>query len=65
MSANGPVRTSLFGRCIYITSIYDVALEKEYLKNIGLLAEGEMDINTAFRTAEEAANKAIAEAKSK
>ncbi|MDF2663251.1 MAG: extracellular solute-binding protein family 1, partial [Paenibacillus sp.] len=46
-------------------SIYDVAVEKTYTKDIGLIAKGEIDINTAFRNAEEAAAKAIAEAKNK
>ncbi|MBD2861952.1 ABC transporter substrate-binding protein [Paenibacillus oceani] len=46
-------------------SIYDVAVEKTYTKDIGLIAKGEIDINTAFRNAEEAAVKAIAEAKNK
>lgn len=50
---------------ISFKSVYDVALETAYLKDIGVMAKGETDINTAFRTAEEAANKAIADAKSK
>lgn len=46
-------------------SIYDVAVEKAYTRQIGLLAKGEIDINTAFRTAADEAEKAIAETKSR
>jgi len=46
-------------------SVYDGAVEPAYIKDIGLMIRGEVDINTAFRTAEEAANKAIEEMKSR
>lgn len=46
-------------------TVYDIAVEKAYSAQLGDISLGKIDINTALRTAEEAANKAIAEQKSK
>jgi multiple sugar transport system substrate-binding protein len=46
-------------------TIYDVTVEKSYTKQIGLMAKGEIDINTAFRAAIEEAEKGITEVKAR
>jgi multiple sugar transport system substrate-binding protein len=46
-------------------TVYDAIAEKAYRKDIVNMIMGKIDINTAFRNAEEATNKAITEEKSK
>jgi ABC-type glycerol-3-phosphate transport system substrate-binding protein len=46
-------------------TVYDAAAETIYRKDLTDLSMGTIDINTAFRQAEEATNKAITEAKNK
>jgi multiple sugar transport system substrate-binding protein len=50
---------------ISVKSEYDDVVLGIYLKQEADLALGNVDINTALRTAEEAANKAVAELKNK
>lgn len=44
-------------------TVYDGQVESAYLKDYGLTIIGDIDINTAFRTAEDEANNVIAEMK--